>query len=432
MLLFGSVMLHLFATSAALNAHVGLKAEGGRGRTSHGLRASVFRAASASTLRDKGSQRRQAPYQAPLYTPKIGLANVTKPTAYPPPPPSLEPWEDHQPLDTAIGHYLVSGFMEEPTVTPPPTQESMDLAFSCPILLNWPKEVAVLAPTPCASDGMGGYAKTTSGNWSNKDKKELLVNWETHCMDIKGQAGMRGAATALTTYTVSNGFTFDVFGSSLSRRTPVGNFIELIDCGGVTRFKIDEKVYKQMGKPDDESCTKYKSCDGVIYLQYFIKDARGVTVAMTGYNHIFQSSFDITDTTGVKIAHVSRNGWDPIPNEDCSAYTGPELREWNLKFEKSPPGNWGAAVNQWPLAAMMTMLAQRDLLRQPDAQVLWTECEIMKTSGIVAAVAATLFCCICVPCILAMFLIGPCKTYWADWEERSLPRTMKIPSKWSL
>jgi len=113
-------------------------------QSSHGRRANVFRAAASSAVRSTlTAKEKQAP--APVFIVKMGLANVTEPTPYPPPPPVLHPWKEMQPLDTAIGNYLISGLIAQPTVTPPPSQSSLDLAFACPALLTWPTEVSAPA-----------------------------------------------------------------------------------------------------------------------------------------------------------------------------------------------------------------------------------------------------------------------------------------------
>jgi len=197
---------------------------------------------------------------------------------------------------------------------------------------------------------------------------------------------------------------FDKFGSSRWQKRFGSTYLELRDCAGVPIFTVEERIYKQAGKPDEDACTKYKSCDGVIYFQYFIKNGQGVIVAQTGYLHYFQPSFDVTDPKGVKIASVSRTGWDPVPMPDCT--TEPH-REWVLKFEKSPPGMWSMAANQWPIAAMMTMLSQRDEFRLPDGDVLTSSCEVAKTFGAVVFGALFCGCCCVLPCFLLMAMGGP-------------------------
>jgi len=352
----------------------------------------------------------------PLFIPKMGLANVTEPTAYPPPPPVLHPWKEMQPLDTAVGNYLISGFIVQPTLTPPPSQASLDLAFACPALLTWPAEVAVSAPDPCGS--------LSSGTWKSSDGS-TLINWDMSCLDTTSPGLTAPSVQPVTTYTMPNG---DAFGTSQAVTTPYGgSYIELRDCGGAAVFTVDEKIYKQTGKPDETACQKYGSCDGVLYFQYFIKNSGGQVVAMSGYTTFFQDSFDITDSTGVPIVTVSRNGWEPNNRRpDCSA--NPKPRLWNLKFASSPPGQWAAGTAQWPIAAVMTMLAARDNVRMPDGHVLWSNCNVLKTMGWVFLGGSILCCCVCVPMLIFLLCSASILRFVDEAEKRFFPKRMRKPS----
>merc|ERR1719387_2329072 len=120
------------------------------------------RSAQAALQLRTGSGLQQPGYVAP-YTPKIGVANVTTPTELPPPPPVLEYDRDYQPLDTWIGNSVATQFVAPMTVTPPPTQSAIDLAFSCPELLAFPDVVRVDVYGSC--DAAGSTTFATSGNW---------------------------------------------------------------------------------------------------------------------------------------------------------------------------------------------------------------------------------------------------------------------------
>lgn len=391
--------LHLDAQKATVGAHL-----------RHGSRANVFRSALRGGLSAE---------QVPLYVPKMGLANVTDPTPYPPPPPVLHPWKEMQPLDTAVGNYLISGLIAQPTITPPPSQSSLDLAFACPALLTWPTEVAVSAPDPCGEMSKGNWTGTGSG-------ASLLINWETHCIDTVSPGLTTPSGSPVTTYTVPNG---DLFGTSQVVETPFSDVTELRDCGGATVFTVEEKIYKQAGKPDNTACTKYGSCDGVLYFQYFVKDAGGAVVAMSGYTTIFQDSFDITDSAGGLIVQVSRNGWSPSDRQpDCSK--NPKRRLWNLKYAGSPPGIWAAATGQWPIAAMMTMLAARDNQRQPDGNVLWSNCNVLKSTGFVVLGGVGICCCVCVPMVIFLVCSASILKFVADVETKLFPKRMGKPAQY--
>jgi len=208
-----------------------------------------------------------------------------------------------------------------------------------------------------------------------------------------------------------------------------GKTIELRDCGGAIVYTVQEKIYKQAGQADPDACAKYRSCDGVLYFQYFIKDLAGRDIAMTPYTTIFQDSFDITDSAGGLIAQVNRNGWAPHEKADCSGDVKPHM--WHLKYASSPPGPWAVVTAQWPIAAMMTMLAQRDESRQPNGSVLWSNCEVLKSTGYVVLVGTMLCCCVCIPMAIFLVCSAPILRFLAEAETRVLPKRMGKPGNYN-
>jgi hypothetical protein len=261
-----------------------------------------------------------------------------------------------------------------------------------------------------------------NGNWTGGDGS-AQVDWESLCVDnVSPPLGLPQLSPTVV-YRVPNG---DLFGTSFMQSSWFGDIIELRDCGGATVYTIEEKIYKQSGEPDKDTCEKFKSCDGVVYLQYFIKNAQGKLVALTPYTTLFQESFDITDPGGVKIATVSRNGWDPpIKPATCE---GAKPRVWNIKYASSPPGAWATVTNQWPIAAMMTMLSARDENRQPNGSVLWSNCEALKSSGYMVFAGILMCCCVCLPFALFLLCSGRIYAFLSDAESRLLPKRMNRPS----
>jgi len=292
----------------------------------------------------------------------------------------------------------------------------LDLAFACPALLTWPNEVSVSAPDPCGS--------MESGNWTGKDGG-VQIKWATSCVDTTSPGLSPPSVSPVTAYTVPNG---DLFGTSQERQTLFGDFVEVRDCGGAVVFTFEEKIYKQAGKPDKEACTKHRSCDGVIYFQYFIKDATGKVVALSPYTTIFQDAFDLTDTAGGKIASVSRNGWEPDSKPATCEDAKP--RQWNLKYASSPPGLWSTTTNQWPLATFLTMLAHRDQYRQPDGAVMWSNCETLKSTGWVIFATLGVCCCISIPMTIFLLCSAPILRFVSDMESKLFPKRMGKPSKY--
>jgi hypothetical protein len=262
-----------------------------------------------------------------------------------------------------------------------------------------------------------------NGNWTGNDGG-VQIAWSMSCIDTVTPGLHVPVIGPVTSYTVGNG---DLFGTSQERQFLTYGYVEILDCGGAVMFTLWEKVYKQEGKPDTDACTKYRSCDGVIYLQYFLKDKQDKVVAMTPYLTIFQESFDITDSVGAVIAQASRNGWHPgdVPLEGCST-SKPRL--WNLKYSSSPPGIWANVPSQWPIAAMMQMIANHDQHRQPNGAVLWSNCETLKASGWIMSLFLGFCCCMCIPMVLFLSCSGLILSFVNEGEQRLFPKRMGKPS----
>jgi len=192
-----------------------------------------------------------------------------------------------------------------------------------------------------------------------------------------------------------------------------------------------KKIYKQAGEPNADACAKYKSCDGVLYFQYFVKNNRGKLVALTGYTTIFQDSFDITDPAGGLIVTVSRNGWNPTDVVEGDACADAKPRLWHLKYAGSPPGDWAVVTAQWPIAAMMTMLSARDQSRQPNGSVLWSNCQAMKTSGWILLIGVVMCCCIWIPMAIFLVCSAPILRFLEEFETRLLPKRMGKPQNYN-
>eukprot|EP00747_Dinoflagellata_sp_TGD_P164742 gnl/TRDRNA2_/TRDRNA2_185099_c0_seq1.p1 gnl/TRDRNA2_/TRDRNA2_185099_c0~~gnl/TRDRNA2_/TRDRNA2_185099_c0_seq1.p1 ORF type:complete len:474 (+),score=81.24 gnl/TRDRNA2_/TRDRNA2_185099_c0_seq1:109-1530(+) len=358
---------------------------------------------------------REQEEQPVLYTPKIGVANVTEPTAVPPPPPSLAPWEMWQPYDTAIGEKIVSSFEEPPTATPIPRQTALDMAFGCPVLLSWPSNVEIQTPTPCSD-------VTDSGNWSAMSSEGggagAVLRWNEVCSfeELK--------TTPTVVYTMpGNG---DLFGISTTRTTLFGTQMEIVDCSQNLLYIIEEKVYHQKGPADKDVCDRYGSCDGKVWLQYFIHDAKGQTVGQTAYLSLFQDSYTITDTAGVEIATVTRaDGWSPV-DRSCSNST----RRWTIAYSNGAPGVWAAAENRWPIAAMMTMLSMRDIYRLPSGMVTMSQCAIKKSIVYLIIVGIIFTMLFCAMMIFIRFFLDDVRHNCIQMEWKLCPKRMAKPTEY--
>lgn len=354
------------------------------------------------------------PFIGTTIPPTLGLANITPPTLVPPAV-HLDLWRDAHPVDIswrdmAIGELLATSFAEKPTVTPPPLQNSLDLVKAgCPLLTGWPLELEVQTVDPCDS--------SSEGLWLDAAKKEPIIGFKQSCSLFS--SGM----TPHLVYSAAQG---ELMAVSHLVTTLVGTRVAISDCSGAVRFFLEEKVYHEVGKTDPISCEEYGSCDGTVWIQYFLYEADGRLVAQTSYLKLFEDSFEIHNPAGEHLASASRIGdWEP-PSEKCE---GP--RRWLLQFASpAPAGPLSNPTDQWPLAALVTIAAVRDASRRPSGLLAMSGCEIKKMAG---ATLAFFF-------VVAVLLVGsavffaealePCRRFLWELEQRLCPRRMQLPSKY--
>lgn len=396
------------ARAMLLLAAASLIAEGGRGRFLQRQR--------------EGRQEPAAPPTSLADSPNLGALKATavaaqgavtqvfsgaaggagEQTAYPPPAPQL----DH-PFDTILGYSLVSLFLDKPTVKPPHNLSVPDLSFGCPMLVEWPTELEVVLPDPCGGDG------AAPGLWRSAGT-DVLMQWSVDQSFFDWNPAPR------VTYSMPSGVHF---GTSQKKVTLITTVLMLKDCEHNIRYTIDELVYKQMGDPDPASCQRYGSCDGIVWLQYQIRDQGGFVVAKTHNLKLFQDSFIIYDSDGVEIAVATREGdWSPISTA-CP-------RIWKVTFASGTPGIFSRPTSQWPIAEMVTMMAMRDSTRRPDGLVRATPLEYWKWFTLVVMLILFACCCVCVPCCIWIFCSGPLHYYIDELEKRCCPKRMARPEKY--
>jgi len=287
---------------------------------------------------------------APTYIPKIGIANVTKATATPPPPPTLNPYEDYQPMDTAIGDYIMKQFQEPPTATPPPLQAAISAAFACPLFLL-PGRIWVETPTGCDSD--------RHGVWYDASRKVLLM-WNESCVAFPN------AVNADMKYTLPYG---DVMGTSVTHLSWSKDVVEIFDCGAGSMYTFTEKVYKRLNAVDPFVCEAYGICDYELFLQYFITSSTGVLMAHTAYLSYFQREIVLLDPAMIPIATLQRKGnWSP--KDKCPGYE----KEWTVTFGGSA-SPLAAPPNRWIVASFTTVMALRDEDRDLNGFIQPSKCQ---------------------------------------------------------
>jgi hypothetical protein len=313
--------------------------------------------------------------QPAVYVPKIGIANVTTPTSFPPPPPVLNPVQDYQPLDTALGDLIQKQFIQPPTLTPPPTQEMLNVIYACP-LLALDTSFIVRASNGCSDKGRAGIwmdsLKNTLLKWN--EKPEAIAD-----MDL--------------TYSMPNG---DGFGFTQGEVSLSMSQVDFMDCGLNVKYYMREYVYHVPGKPPgDDYCAKLPAgttCPaGTIYLKYEIWQQGGTMVAVSSMVELFADEFTLTDpSAGVQLVKYARNAeWSP--QDGCQTYN----KEWIVTVGG---GHLSDAPVRWVLGMFITALSIRDeernvegIIRATNTQ-LWTWGLIIGGSLLaIAFVAAMLY-----------------------------------------
>jgi hypothetical protein len=320
----------------------------------------------------------------------------------------LNSWKDAQPLDTAIGHFFVEGLGGQPTLTPPPVAPALNIAYGCPVLLDWPTEVVVTLPdTYCGHQGSWGTLA---------DPPVTIMNWSSSCNFF-----VWDLAPPIT-YSTPNG---DKFGTSQTRTTLIGTTIRLRDCMDNVRYEIDEKVFRREGAPDPEACNKYDSCDGVISLQYFIRNEAGKIIGQTAFLSLFEDVFSVVASNGAIIATISRNpGWTPVSEVDCDT-----PRQWTIQYGSGAAAAFPEASDRWPIAELVSIISVRDQFRRPSGLMRPSACEVVRglfsffflTVALAAIIAISLF--------FYHVLINRFRARLVTLEAVLCPKRMKRPAK---
>jgi hypothetical protein len=317
--------------------------------------------------------------QPAVYVPKVGIANVTAPTSFPPPPPVLNPVSDYQPLDTALGDLIQKQFVQPPTLTPPPSQEMLNVIYACPLL--------VLDTSFIVRASNGGSDTGRSGIWMDSLKNTLLT-WSEKTEAISDLD---------LSYAMPNG---DGFGFTQGEVSMAMSQVDFMDCGLNVKYYMKEYVYHVPGKPaSDDLCAKLKpadstdtSCplDGTVYLKYEIWAQGGTMVAVSNMVELFADEFTLSDSaTGAQLVKYARNAawW---PKDGVTTYN----KEWIVTVGG---GALSDAPVRWVLGMIITALSIRDEERNVDGLVKATNTQIWTWSLIIGG-------CILIIALIAAFV----------------------------
>lgn len=366
---------------------------------------------SMESLHSATKAHARGPVMVP-YIPEIGVANVTKPTELPPPPPTLDPYTDFQPFDTAVGNWIASSFLAPPTVSPPPSQAALDLANGCPAMLNFPNTVNVVSPKQCSSG-------PREAAWTNTTKGPVLTYQES-CAPVE-------SVQPVTTYTLGDG---QVFGYSKTRFSFTGNQMEMLDCNGELAFLLEEKIYHQTKVVNKASCDTYKSCDGTVFLQYFLYNKYGRKIAETPFLNLFQNKITISSIDEkAPIADMSKD-WSPWTVCSDEMSSSEPTKEWLVSYFPGAPGIFSDVVNRWPIAMMATIIAQRDQNRRANGMVTPTKCEIFNIVVLSLIAFAGLGLVTVGVVYFYKFLLEDAQRILHNVEMFVFPKAMYKPTKW--
>lgn len=338
---------------------------------------------------------------APTYIPEIGIANVTQATAFPPLPPTLNPNADYQPMDTALGDYIMKQFVVAPTVTPPPLQSALNVAYGCPIL-ELPARLWISAPTGCSNTRTGIWADTNG---------EMLSTWNESCVAL---------ADADVTYILPSG---DKMGSSYTHLDMNSDIVELFGCDLTSLYRFTEKIYKRTGAFNQDVCDKYGVCDSEIYLQYFIHGSNGALAAQTGYLAYFQDSFDLLDPAFVPIATITRNGaWSP--KDECPTYK----KEWIVQFGGSGSPLTGVP-NRWIVAAFTSVMTLHDADRDLTGMIRGGQCQRVAWTTLFITSVVLIVLTVVIVIVVWLYFLDPLRSFFFKLEDTIFPAVMNKPSK---
>lgn len=365
--------------------------------------------------------------------PHLSAANVTKPTELPPPPPTLNPYTDMQPFDTLMGNTIASSFLAGPTITPPPTQEALDLAYGCTPLEDFPANLKIMIPRCVKAEWEWDKAKLNpdrQGGWSKSgevapaqpanSEQKPTGNWPLNYTEV---CNIFQAVLPYVDYKLANG---EKLGSSRTRFSFFGNTMELLDCSDNIRYTIEEKIYHATSHTNEEICKKYKSCEGTVFLQYFVHDRTGKVIAETAFLNLFQDEYTITQPgSGLLIATVKREAvWSPWT--ECPEYD----RYWDIEYNKAAPGIFALPQNRWPIAMMVTMVALRDTDRSHTGMVWPSTCETVNVLVFAFLILFLIFASLFLTWIFYRFFYAKAVLFFYNIEVTFFPHTIYKPSKY--
>lgn len=319
------------------------------------------------------------------------------------PRPALDPWDDGQPVDTALGNYFMGAYGDSTLLDFNLNQTAPMNDPNCPAPPVLPNTMELVVPDPCVD----------TGTWSATNGSRVVMDWSSSC-----GISTPGLAPVLT-YANTGGARFATSEKAL---TLTGTKVRLLDCNGNVRYILEEKIYYRRDKVDPSRCRAYNSCVGTVYFQYFIRGFTGAVVAKTSYLRLFEEQFVIRTKSGRQIASIKRvPGWSPT-----STTCGGTPKKWTLDFATDVGG---AQIERWPVAALVTLMTMQDTRRATDGFAWPTGCEVWKSIGLFLLSLLSIFSVIAGAMLFRMLFLNRCQVFLSDLEDRFCPKRMLVPAK---
>mmetsp|Transcript_83135 Transcript_83135/g.144454 ORF Transcript_83135/g.144454 Transcript_83135/m.144454 type:complete len:499 (+) Transcript_83135:112-1608(+) len=301
-----------------------------------------------------------------LATAGASTPQPTNPNA-PPPPPTPLPYNEvlknnFQPLDTRAGAALLSSIQQQPTPTPPPTQEVTEEQFiaQCPMIM-FENNISV----------RGGSCGAQMGSWVNPGSTETSTD-DRVILRWYGKKSAGGLYFGVDSAISGEGSV--LFADAKNVIAFRGYYFDLLNCLGIERYRIEEEVIKvdQVGQVAAMVANPMSSDSAGFYYRFSIVAGNGSTMARTNLFRLYADQVNFTEMadgqeTGKLIGVAKRQGdWTGGGWHECMAASSP--RGWNINFPgEKPEGSAVATVQdiRVAIAAAITIMGYREELTNP-------------------------------------------------------------------
>lgn len=312
-----------------------------------------------------------------------------------------------QPLNTKLGSAVMYGMSGPITPTPPPQQAAISQEFigQCPMVL-FNKELSIRA----------GSCNQTLGSWV--DPSPLNVRSVMRWRPLPAGGLSFGVDSAVS------GEGSATFAEITQQMTLTGYNFVMKNCLGITRWSLEENVYKvdSMGKVSSTLELHDVAMNSVaFFLKYIIRNAAGMTAAEStlfrmGQNQVNFTEWKNGENTGRLLATANRQGtWTKKGWQACMSPTSP--RGWTISYPGDQKHHESPATVQdirVAIAGSITLMAFRDEVRGDNG---------LNTQGS-ATELMTFFCGIALVVLGVILVTNFCMVFRASGIREKVKKTM--------